>query len=174
MSANDLVGKDVQFVKKWLEAVLADESKILNDFNWLGFAEVSASNAKRLKSLDWADISIRAYEKLLSEHSEDMGKSFYISSMILRTSMIGMFGPSKGHPILDVDTIISWFNKYTKIPFEVAKSKSASRERCTIEDLRQLRNIKNRLAVISELSKIKDVQLDEYLQKWLDIRGDLP
>lgn len=181
-SINQLIQRDATFVKNWLQGALDDELESSQNFNWLGLAEVAGANACNASSdnLLWAEIAVFVYEKLATGKKASEAHYFLDSAMRLRALMICRFDSVSGHPVLDVHALVHWFISNLNISYEEAEEKSSFLKIHTanmanqIDDLRQLRRIKNRLAVLSMLVECQKLQPDKNLSAWLSLRSMLP
>ena len=171
--------------KAWLADVDSGMQKLPEKFNWLGFAEVAALNAHTESNLLWAEVAISVYERLAQEAkdkandaSRDSADSATISAMMLRAASIAKHGSISGDRVLDVNRIISWFWDSLTISRQEAATLAAKWTELSIEKIRELRQIKNRLGVISLLAdseKCVSPELQEpELQAWLSLRRQLP
>src|SRR5688572_4958972 len=90
---NLLAGSAVE-ARDWLHKVVNDEIEFPYDFNWQGFAEVAAANARlemnareKARSLVWAEVAITIYERLSNDADADAKTSFENSAMLTRAVM---------------------------------------------------------------------------------------
>ena len=177
---NKLLQQDATEVLAWLKEVWSGELRSPINFNWHGLAEAAANEARLnygdgspVFNLTWAEIAILIYDRLAELAGELAGESFLISSMLLRAAMIAELGVIPGHPVLDIDRVINWFFHSLKMSPDEATKKAANWRNCSIEEIRELRKIKNRLNVISVLVESgKFVPIE--LSTWLSLQSQLP
>lgn len=172
---NELLQQDAASVKAWLKQTELDLLKLPEEFNWLGLAEAAAFEAQSASDITWAEVAILVYERLTAETTNNSTReSLMISSMLLRAAMIAKFGSVPGHPVLDIDSIIHWFYNSLTITHDSAVQKAANWRSCNIEEIRELRRIKNRLGIISVLADSEKYILNQELKDWLALREKLP
>ena len=181
MTLDALVQEDVSRVEAWLEGVRSGEVEPPETFNWHGLAEGAAFRwrcSEETGSPDprWGRIAVSIYDRLAAGTGVDatIGSSLSRSSMLLRASMIRAFGPLAGDPILDPAVVAGWFFDGLPMPFEVASEKARAPERCGIEDMRALVQIKDKLNVINLINKQNTHLFDRNMDKWLSLIPDLP
>lgn len=174
LQLNEFLQKEAFEVQNWLVAI---KSGCLNppaEFNWLGLAEAAAFKAHSKSDLLWAEVAIQVYQRLADETNSSAQGSLIISLMLLKAAMIAIFGSVLGHPVLDIEPIIQWFNDSMMTSFDEVAKKTAIWRDCTIEEIRDLRAIKNRLKVISILANSQKCILPKELEVWLSLREQLP
>lgn len=154
-----------------LQEVKATSEKLPDNINWLGLAEARAFDAQVDADLESVEIAVSIYEQLAKQTPEG-GESFLLSAMMLRASMINKLGVHSGHSLLEVEPIILWFFKSLTLSYSEAKAKAKNWQSCDINEIRELRRIKNRLGVISVLAQAID--LDENIKNWLSLTNKLP
>ncbi|MBW4693752.1 MAG: hypothetical protein KME27_18560 [Lyngbya sp. HA4199-MV5] len=188
-SANQLLREPASDVQRWLKAVQAKQRSVPHEFNWLGLAQATATNAysdryHTAEQLVWAEIAIAVYAKL-SEVGFPENEPFLQSAMMLRAAMIRKFGAVVQHPVLDMDAMTQWFFSHLSYTYEEAKEKAAywqepahwqdkSNVSTHIDEIRQLRRIKVRLSVLASLPESEQFQFSEALKQWLFLRDKLP
>lgn len=173
-------------VQSWLKDVWSGGKQVEEKFNWLGFAEVAAFEARNSGKLEepnieWAKIAISVYD-WLAAMADDTGKnSFLLSSMNLRAYMINLFGTVSGHPVLDLNQIIKWLKDSFVFSVEEASDlskmwlqKDINWKHQNVKTIRELRLIKNRLNVIKFLVDCEKLIPDEEINKWLSLKEKLP
>ncbi len=178
---NQILTQDVDSVLNWLKNLASGKSTAPRGFNWHGLAEAAAFNAREGSpqeatklNLKWAEVSVTAYEGLAAKTNPSMADSLMFSSMMLRANMISKLGAVPGHPVLDVDVIINWFEKNLTMSQDEVSKKAQNWQQCQIEEIRELRKIKNYLQVISVLAKSDKVVLNPEIYSWLALREQLP
>jgi len=142
--------------------------------NWLGLAEGASFEAQSASDLAWAEVAISVYERLAAEANSSAQESLMISAMLLRVSMIARLGSVPGHLVLDLDQIIRWFRDRQMMSCDSVAKKAANWHSCNIEEIRELRRIKNPLGVISILADSDKYVLNSELKNWLSLREKLP
>jgi hypothetical protein len=175
-----LLDQDPAEVLSWLKQVWSGELRSPINFNWHGLAEAAANEARLdygngspTLNLTWAEVATSIYDRLAELAGESAGESFVISSMLLRAAMIAELGAIPGHPVLDIDRVIDWFLHSLKMSPDEAAKKAANWRNCSIDEIRELRRIKNRLNVVSVLVESgKFVPIE--LNTWLSLQSRLP
>ena len=174
LSVSQLLERDPNDLCTWVQEAQEGRKSVPDDFNWLGLAECAGQNAQKSDAADlvWARIAVAVYEALANEHPDS---SFLLSAMFIRARMIGLLGPRARDAVLDPDTIRDWFSKDLSFGADeaVARSEAAWKSR-NVDELRTLRRIKNKIAVIEHLRSGKRTPaLDEYTG-WLAVQDKLP
>jgi hypothetical protein len=164
-----------QEVDAWLDRCVIGEAVGGEDFNWEVFAFTAAAQAGDERSVLWARIALRVYEALLNHAPPRSAHSTRISAMNLRARMIASVGPQEGDAVLDPKVIVEWFRGIARMsPEDAAKVASADLRMIPIETLRELRDIKNALNVLSLLEGIGLEQKHPELRDWLQLKPMLP
>ena len=171
---DDLLQQDARSVLAWLKNIESDFIKPPFGFNWLGLAEAATFEAQSASDLVWAMVAILVYEQLAAEANSSAQESLMISAMLLRASMIARFESVPGHLVLDLDQIMRWFCDRQMMSWDSVAKKAANWRSCNIEEIRELRRIKNRLRVISILAESDKSILNSELNNWLSLREKLP
>ncbi|GAB4296367.1 MAG: hypothetical protein Fur0025_33880 [Oscillatoriaceae cyanobacterium] len=163
---------------------MARDSDLPAEFNWLGLAEAAADNAYASRSYEanttdikWAEIATTIYERLAAiadKKKSGSGESLRISAMMLRAGMIDKFGVVSYHPILDINIIFQWFRQNLKLSCEEVEKKAANWRILPVEEIRELRKLKNRLQVISAINDSHKFGLEPDIKAWLSLRKLLP
>jgi hypothetical protein len=177
MTLEELLQNGPDYSYDWVQKSLgANASKL---FNWLGLAEVAAHMATNTTKqftahikLTWAAIATQIYNHLAHANLGNRQNDYELSSMNVRAALIGQLGHDKKHPLLDVAAITDWFNN--SLPWhyeEIVQMANQWREK-PIGDIRTLRRIKNRIAVLKVLANAG--HLGEESQKWVNLHGLLP
>ncbi|NJL69354.1 MAG: hypothetical protein HC894_27090 [Microcoleus sp. SM1_3_4] len=94
--------------------------------------------------------------------------------MMLRAGAIAKLGIISNDPVLDVNLILQWFWDNIKQSREDVEQKAANWKTLPIGEIRELRQLKNRLQVIAALTDLDRYVLDEELNTWLALREKLP
>lgn len=159
----------------WLKRIELGEEKVPAGFNWLGLAETAALKANTTEDILWAEVAVLIYRQL-AESRINGGESLMVSAMMLRAKAISNVssGVVPGHFLLDIDLIIRWFCDSLTMSYNEASQKAMNWKNCQISEIRQLRQIKNNLQVISTLANSDKCTLEAELQKWLALRERLP
>ncbi|MCP3103034.1 hypothetical protein LZ198_29560 [Myxococcus sp. K15C18031901] len=162
-------------VALWLEGREVGALVDGEPFNWDGFAFTAAARARKERDLPWANIALHVYEALASHDSADPANTFWFSAMNLRAWMIRELGAQRGDPVLDPEVLVQWVRKCARISFdEASRLASMDLRGVPIETVRELRNIKNSLSVLSNITETPRVRDDSALQEWLKLRDRLP
>ena len=195
---NWLLQQDASQVYTWIHSVWEGSQKIPEGFNWPALASGSALRAKvgsgssSQPDLTWGEVAISIYHYLASEADPAQRVSFEDEAMYLRADLILKLGTVAYHPILDVDQIVQWFFQSLKVSFDEAEKKTLSWKELirnpswrellqstswtgvSLEDIRELRRIKNRLSRLQRLSDKHLLPPNQELDRWLAIRTKLP
>ena len=173
---NNLLQQDATYVQTWLKRIESHSLNPPEGFNWLGLAEAAAFKARSASNLAWAEVATWVYQRLVAEANNNMRQkeSLMISLMMLRATMITKLGAITGHLVLDIDQLTQWFNESLMGSFEEVAKKAGNWREYQVEDIRDLRLIKNRLKVISILADSNKCVLDKELKAWLALREQLP
>jgi hypothetical protein len=168
-------------VLAWLKQVWSGQLQSPENFNWHGFAEAAAfdarsnlDNSSLVSSLSWAEVATSVYEHLGNSASESAAELYRNSSMLLRTAMIAKLGSVPGNPVLDIDQVVNWFFNELKISPDEANKKATNWRNCNIQEIRELRKIKNRLNIISVLIESDKLTPNQKLSTWLSLKSKLP
>jgi len=166
---------------EWIQNAWRDTQLVPKDFNWLGLAEVAAFQARRgnefstrLPDLVWAKIAIAIYEYLIEKTGRAHKQSFELSIMSLRAHCIIALGSVPDDPILDVNRIVQWFFQNVEMTLDEAREKAANWKERPLEEIRELRYIKNRLSIIKPLFLKESLECNQELSDWLELQEDLP
>jgi hypothetical protein len=167
------------------------------NFNWQGLACVAADKARGNSSslgrespnLEWAKVAISVYDFLAKTHPE-IKNTFIRDAMMLRAYVISKLGNIPDDPVLDSSYIFNWFFNELRFSLKEALTIASSwtdlithkRQELTqnnqytalLEEIRELRQIKNKLAVIQVLAQNNPSYLDEEINTWLSIQEKLP
>lgn len=178
---NQILQEDAESVLAWLKSLESGHSSPPEGFNWLGLAEAASCDAREgdrnhpnKANIKWAEVATKVYDRLAESANADTKDSFMNSSMMLRAAMIVKFGAVPSHPVLDLDLILRWFNDSLKMSYSEAAIKAANWKKCQIEEIRELRQIKNRLRVISVLADSDKLLLNPEIKSWLSLLDKLP
>jgi hypothetical protein len=183
ISIDSILEQDAESVLIWVKKAFSDQATQPQDFNWLLLADVSSAKARKgqncsdIPDRKWAEIATTIYDRLAddAEHKKTgSGESFRISSMMLRAGAIAKLGVISDDCVLDVNLILQWFWDNTKELLENVEKKATKWKMLPIAEIRQLRQLKNRLKVIAALADSNKYVLDEALKSWLDLREKLP
>lgn len=183
ISLDRILEQNSESVLIWVNNIFSGQTAQPQDFNWLLLADVASTKARKgenssgLFDRTWAQVATTIYDNL-SEAAEQKkpgsGESFRISSMMLRAGAIGKLGVISDHPVLDVNLILQWFWDNIKQSREDVEKKAANWKTLPIAEIRELRQLKNRLKVIAALADTDKYVLDEELSTWLSVREKLP
>lgn len=170
----------------WLDAYLRPfEAGGPCTHSMIGIEAGALSKARTDKSLEWADIAIRAAALHALENAGQHRASAQWRAMALRAWFISKMGAQPGHPILDPDVILRWFREEAEFPLEAAKQKSARWKKTKLRDLSpdespevrdeliRLRNLKGRISILRTLADCGALPPDADLAAWLAARNEL-
>ncbi|MEG4230427.1 hypothetical protein QUA35_30185 [Microcoleus sp. N9_B2] len=183
ISIDRILEQDAESVLIWANNVFSAQTAQPQDFNWLLLADAASAKARKgenssgLFDRTWAEVAIAIYDRKADEADRKKpgsGESFTISSMMLRAAGIGKLGVIYEHPVLDVNLILKWFWDNIKESREDVEKKAANWKTLPIAEIRELRQLKNRLKVIAALADTDKCVLDEELSTWLSVREKLP
>lgn len=165
----------------WLQSVWEGRQKVPEDFNWLGLAKGAAFNATSQcvltsspPDLDWAKVAVEVYEYLIGKADPSRRNSLEYSLMHLRAFCIVRLGVVAHDPLLDVDQLVQWFFRDLKLGPEQAAQKAASWRDLPIDEIRALRQIKNKLSAMKGLYENNMLPPNQELPLWLSLREKLP
>jgi hypothetical protein len=161
-------------VQSWLKQVLQNQLKIPDHFNWLGLAEMASLKARVNNDLNWAKVAVHIYDHLeqTAEAREKIALS--LSSMNLRAYFIKRFGVIHEDSVLDLNRLIYWFVAGLPLTINQAIEKAEHWTELSIEEIRELRDIKNQLAVFEQLTSNKLLENHLELNNWLKLKSKLP
>ncbi len=168
-------------LEAWLQQVESGTEAVPGGSFLPGIGQAASHRARREDDLEWANIAVRVYE-LSSRAGDSERDSVLRKAMNLRAWFICKRGSTPGDPVLDRDIILRWFYKELRYSFdEVLRLIAAWKqtglplsERLALNDLRELRAIKNRLDPVRQLFDCGGSPDDSDLQRWLDVRDQLP
>ncbi len=166
---------------QWVQSVRAGLKQVPHDFNWSGLAEAAALRARygndqtsSQPDLEWAKVAILIYSYLMDEVDSPNRASLEHSEMSLKAYLTGKLGAVPNDPILDVDQIIQWFFENLHISLDEAEKKASSWRKLAKEEILELQQIKNRLAIIKTLADSNLLPPNQELSAWLALREKLP
>lgn len=155
-------------VRRWMDGGAgANKATVL-----LGIAQGAASCARSTLSLDWLEVAIELYERLAQV--EGKGEAGLLAAMHLRAYFIVRLGAGEAHPLLNVSALAEWFRRLAPFSPEEAAARAERWTERPIEQIRELRDLKNRLAVFEELNKAGLLNQLPDIRDWLAIRKQLP
>lgn len=170
---NNLEQQKPSKIIELIRSIKEERVSIPENFNWLGLAQVSSLNARtdKTNNLLWAMVAIEAYN--FSMKNVDCRESNLRSIMFLRVYFIERYGSKINDPILDFNQVVQWFFQSLTISLNEAKEIADNWNELDIDKIKELRKIKNRLAVFKELSTSL---LEPYpeLREWIMIYNKLP
>lgn len=116
---------------------------------------------------------------ILNEEKEFEKESCQLAAMNLRAYLIREFGTEPLHPILDSEYLVKWFLDSLNLPINQVYRQCKTYQKfgikkITFEQLKYLRKLKNRLAVIKLLSESDQIKPTNILKKWLLLYEILP
>lgn len=181
IEVNQILTADVDSVLNWLKSIESGKSTAPRGFNWQSLAEAAAFNAREgspqeatKQKLMWAEVAAISYEKLGVNTNPSMADSLMFSSMMLRSNTIAKLGSVPGHPVLDLDVILNWFESNLKFSFDEVSQTAQNWQKCQVQEICELRKLKNRLQIISVLADSEQVDLSPEIYLWLALRDQLP
>jgi hypothetical protein len=150
--------------------------------NMLGIYSGAAFLAVHENSLEWAGIAIRAAALFALQDGGRHRESILRRTMRLRAGFIARMGSRPNHPVLGKKQIVDWFTTSLELSMDEVMEKSArwnasrslSKAQLTLDELRQLRWIKCRLAVVKILGDCGELSIDSPLKAWLEIYAQIP
>jgi hypothetical protein len=183
ISIDRILEQDAESVLIWVNNIFSGQTAQPQDFNWLLLADVAAAKARKgencsgLCDRTWAQVATTIYDRL-SDSAEQQkpgsGESFTISSMMVRAGAIAKLGVISDDLVLDVNLILQWFWHNIKESREDVEKKATNWKTLPIAEIRELRQLKNRLKVIAALANSDKYVLDEELKTWLAMWERLP
>lgn len=183
ISIDRILEQNAESVLIWVNNIFSDKTAQPQDFNWLLLADVCSAKARKIQNgsglpdRTWAEVATAIYDRLADDADRKKpgsGESFTISSMMLRAGAIEKHGVISGHPVFDVNLILQWFWHNIKESPEDVEKKATNWQMLPIAEIRELRQLKNRLKVIAALADSDKYVLDEELNTWLSLREKLP
>ncbi len=184
---NSLKGKGPEAWREYLRSF--EKGQPLAGLNMQVIFHYVAPKATEQDSLDWADVAVRAAELEALNSSGTARENALLRAMQHRSWFIAKRGSRPNHPVLDKEVILSWAVQGLDISIQTAKEKSTQigkgvervkgssnlGDRQQVhDDLKQLRRIKHRLAVLKVLADCGELPKDSILNEWLQIREQLP
>jgi hypothetical protein len=177
----ELIEQGPEHLLDWIAIAQSNQDRAPHAMNWwLGLAEAAALNAttdddapSNQDVLRWAHAAIEVYNYLSETVAPEGRNGFECSAMFLRASMMERYGVIPDHPILDPYVVKNWFYDRLPLPREAVVKNAKHWQDLPIEQIRQLRHLKNRLSVI-EFFVEKGYLQDTELREWVQIRGVLP
>lgn len=177
-----LIEQDVQTVKAWLDEVWEGTRNIPEGFDWPNFAAALAVLARAGKGppyyvkpdLEWGRVTIAVYQYAMTLIDPLSRFSLEITMMYLKGHLIVHYGNIVGDPVLDANLILEWFFQNLHLSPEEALKQAANANRLESEERLLLSYIKERLSLLRFLLKVKVLESNEELNKWLAIREQLP
>jgi hypothetical protein len=159
----------------WAQQRIKGNLSVDAGFNWHGLAQVAAMNAlNQSTSPVWAEIAVIVYAWLARSSEPRIAASFRLSEMHVRAHQISALGACEEHRIRDPRSLVEWFHKSRSLSYEQASAKSAKWQQLPVEEIAQLRSIKNHLGVfVNLLSHLSNSDREE-IQGWLELRPNLP
>lgn len=179
--AQGLFAGGPSFVEHWLNELRAGKAAVpvavhLFDLAQLaGFQSQSAPpHPAEGSDLEWARVAVALFEEGLRQGVTTNIESATNRAMLLRVRMIGRYGNVSGDVVLDADIIRDWFYRDLRLSGEEAVMRGDRWRELPLEQIRELRRIKNRLSIIQALAATRKGPLANDLREWLSIRERLP
>ena len=177
---SDVLQLEPAELQQWLTDVWSKHQEP-PEFNWLGLAEATASNAtsavnegEEASGLAWARLAVLIYQRLIDRADAISQESLINSLMMLRVFMINKFDSIVDDPILDAHQVVRWFYDSLPMTLEQAVTKSASWKQMDRKEILELRRIKSRLAIIAQLPPAIQSEFGQGLKDWFAVRKNLP
>src|SRR5579884_1494183 len=111
LSLQQMIDRGPQWLNEYLR--LFEEGKPAAP-PMIGIEAGAMSRARTESSLEWADIAVRAAALRSLENGGEHRDSALTKAMELRAWFIGRMGVRSGHPVLDRDVILRWFDDEAK------------------------------------------------------------
>jgi len=183
ISIDRILEQNPKSVLAWVKNTLSAQTTVPQDFNWLLLADVSSESARKgennagLFDRPWAEVATAIYDRLAEaaeQKKPGSGESVRISSMMLRAGAIAKYGIIPNDSVLDVNLILQWFWDNIKDSRQNVEQKAANWKTLPIAEIRELRQLKNRLKVIAALANSDKYVVGEELKAWLSLPEKLP
>jgi hypothetical protein len=157
----------------WLQQHREAQQTTAKPINWwLHLAVTPTAHCQSQLDLQWCEVSVAIYEQLARNHPDD--EVFLHTAMMRRAFTIDRLGAVSGDPLRDPEVVLEWFwNRTPRSPRAIAPL-IPEWQSLPIEQIRQLRAIKNRLSVVRSLVDSGHIKPDHLLQSWLDYQPNLP
>ncbi|MGA0199411.1 MAG: hypothetical protein ACO3NK_09870 [Prochlorotrichaceae cyanobacterium] len=125
--------------------------------------------------LQWATVTIKLYDRLLPHISSTLQITVATKIMMLRIRLMKALGVQSHSSILDPETIVQWFQKTCNLSLAETEAMAQEWKNQPVEKIRQLRQLKNQLQILVQLSQIPHI-LSSYpeLMPWLNLKSQLP
>ncbi len=177
---------------RWLDAMKPFEEGLLRPErnSMLAIYEVAALSAEEDRSLEWAEVAVRAADLDVREASNEAEREgSLLRAMRLRCLFISAVGARTGHPVLDVGVVLEWITSALTLPIaeveafaKAVKQDLASSELPSqpgvrphaYDDLIRLRRIRHRLDLANSLAEGGVLPIDSPIRAWLSVRQVLP
>jgi arsenate reductase-like glutaredoxin family protein len=161
-----------------LEDIYADKTKFAESFNWwLTLAEIATQKMLLTEKRDailWAKIASSVFRFLSSKPEAVSPNSLECSEMRVRLKLIERFGIDYNIEILRTEPIEEWFLKRLNLDLEETLRLSSSWVNLSVEQIRNLRNLKSRIGVIKILSEMGLMSNNNDLRRWIELKNKLP
>ena len=172
-----MLAKGSLWLSNWLSDLETKSDHKLDKSLLFGIGEGAALQARTKLNIDWANVAVRSYEYLAQIGTSSERNSALSSAMNLRAFLISKLGLSRGHPVLDPEIIIKWFNaesKYSLSQLREMLGKGAPWKSLPEHDVLELRRIKNRINVLRVLADNSKLAAHTDLESWLRLWNQLP
>ena len=171
----EILGLPPEHLLAWVCQRIDGELAVDAGFNWHGLAQAAAMNAhEQDASPVWAEIAVHVYAWLARRSEPRFAASFRLSEMHVRAHQISSFGACTGHTIRDPQSLLEWFHNGRTLSYSQASVKAANWQQLPIEEVAQLRAIKNQLGVFLNLLNHLSTSDRNEIQGWLELRPSLP
>jgi hypothetical protein len=186
---NWLLEQDPEFVLGWLFEVWEGLRQIPKEFNWVGFAEVSADLAREKADLNWARVAVLVNSFLISEirmygrvytsacivppeQRELAYCTFELRVLSLRVRFLRRQASIPNDPVLDPKMLVqSFFQDLTLSPEEALQHYALGEKALSREQIWKLRRIRRNLEYLRPLAERS--LLPQELLPWYSIREQM-
>jgi hypothetical protein len=177
-SVNQWLQQDVDTLLTWIDQQrsLIDNSLSLSLIDGLILrVDYFLSERNYKLSSQWATLTFKLCDHLLQNDSCSDRDFLLIKVMMLRVRLIQTFGEQNNHPILDPNIIVQWFKQTCNLSLDEVCTMAKNWRNYPVEKIRRLRQLKNRLRVLVQLSQVSQ-SLAHFpdLEPWLTIQSQLP
>ena len=169
-----LIASGPASVADWFRALRAGRLDEWQDSWPLTVAEGASHLARENLDTAWLAVAIEILEDLARSQPEREREANLLSAMNLRGYFIAHLGVDRTGGLLDPAILVRWFSRETEISLDVAREKATRWTRLDVQEIRVLRDIKNRLGVFVELERLGILAPYPELQAWLALRDLLP
>lgn len=189
MSINDVIKLNLNELQTWVYSNLTRELQSVNDFNWVGLAEVLAldarNNSNLTEKIKLAELAITIYEQLAESHIYDYPDSLLNSAIALRVYLISNNYVNPFHPLLGENElsnlVLKQFNfscsdtlKLSKKYSKKIKNKDNRFSPSELGDMKELRKIKNMINLLKNMPSDSKLVKELETSGWLEVSKKIP